>query len=221
MPVVSRGGRRRADVKLGCQPSKSSIMSGRRDQHDGHPPTRTEPTLGDLGQLDEPRASEVDGLPQVSVEPRHARPRATPPKRRKRRVGWLLPLLVLAVVIVGAGLWLNQNRLRDMVPRTDFNTVLMQAQQALDDGRLDGDDGTSARELFQAASALEPDSDSARDGLRQVGQALLAKADGALQARDLNLAAQHASVARELLGGGSDVDRLDRAIASADRKSVV
>ncbi|MHB1059873.1 MAG: tetratricopeptide repeat protein, partial [Rhodanobacter sp.] len=127
----------------------------------------------------------------------------------------LLPLLLLVAIVLAGALWLNQNRLRDLVPRTDFNTVLTQAQQALQDGRLDGQDGTSARELFQAAAALEPDNDRARDGLRQVGQAELSQADAALQAGNLTLATQQASVARELLGGGSDIDRLDRAINSA------
>jgi len=117
-------------------------------------------------------------------------------------------------------LWLNQNRLRSMLPRTDFNTVLTQAQQALQDGRLDGQDGTSARELFQAAAALEPDNDRAREGLRQVGQAELAQADAALQAGHLDQAAQQAAVARELLGGGSDIDRLDHAISSARASQV-
>lgn len=189
-------------------------MSGRRDQHDAHPPIRTEPTLGDLDRLDAPRAPAADGLPQVSVEPRHPHGRVAAPVRRKRRRGWLPLLLLVAIVLAGA-LWLNQNRLRDLVPRTDFNTVLTQAQQALQDGRLDGQDGTSARELFQAAAALEPDNDRARVGLRQVGQAELSQADAALQAGNLALAAQQASVARELLGGGSDIDRLDRAINSA------
>jgi tetratricopeptide (TPR) repeat protein len=190
-------------------------MSGRRDQHDVHPPIRTEPTLGDLDRLDVPRAPAADGLPQVSVEPRHPRGRAAAPVRRKRRRGWLLPLLLLVAIALAGALWLNQNRLRDLVPRTDFNMVLAQAQQALQDGRLDGQDGTSARELFQAAAALRPDNDRARDGLRQVGRAELAQADAALQAGNLTLATQQAGVARELLGGGSDIDRLDRAINSA------
>jgi tetratricopeptide (TPR) repeat protein len=190
-------------------------MSGRRDQHDVHPPIRTEPTLGDLDRLDVPRAPAADGLPQVSVEPRHPRGRAAAPVRRKRRRGWLLPVLLLVAIALAGALWLNQNRLRDLVPRTDFNMVLAQAQQALQDGRLDGQDGTSARELFQAAAALRPDNDRARDGLRQVGRAELAQADAALQAGNLTLATQQAGVARELLGGGSDIDRLDRAINSA------
>ncbi len=157
----------------------------------------------------------MDGLPQVSVEPRRPHAREAGSRRHRHRRGrGVLWLLLLALVAVGA-LWLNQNRLRGMLPRTDFNTVLVQAQQALQDGRLDGQDGTSARELFQAAAALEPDNDRARDGLRQVGQAMLAKADAALQAGQLGQAAQQATVARELLGGGSDIDRLDHAIASA------
>lgn len=192
-------------------------MSGRRDQHDAPPPTRTEPTLGDLDRLDAPRAPSGDGLPQVSVEPRHPRARTAAPTRRHRhsRRGWLVPLLLLLVVVAGTTLWLNQNRLRGMLPRTDFNTVLTQAQQALQDGRLDGQDGTSARELFQAAAALEPDNDRAREGLRQVGQAELAQADAALQAGHLDQATQQAAIARELLGGGGDIDRLDHAISNA------
>lgn len=194
-------------------------MSGRRDQHDAHPPTRTEPTLGDLDRLDAPRASSRDGLPQVSVEPRHPHARKGAPMRRRRR-GWLVPLLLLLVVAAAGALWLNQNRLRGMLPRTDFNTVLAQAQQALQDGRLDGQDGTSARELFQAAAALEPDNDRARTGLRQVGQAELAQADAALQAGHLDQATQQAAIARELLGGGSDIDRLDHAISVAHAAQV-
>ncbi|GAA0889728.1 hypothetical protein [Rhodanobacter soli] len=195
-------------------------MSGRRDQHDAHPPIRTEPTLGDLDRLDAPRAPAADGLPQVSVEPRRPHERATAPPRRKRRRGWVVPLLLLLAIAAVGTLWLSQNHLRGMLPRTDFNTVLTQAQQALQDGRLDGQDGTSARELFQAAAALEPDNDRARDGLREVGQATLAQADAALQAGQLGPAAQQAAVARELLGGGSDIDRLDRAIAGARARQV-
>ncbi|HEY1588948.1 MAG TPA: hypothetical protein VGG00_04360, partial [Rhodanobacter sp.] len=195
-------------------------MSGRRDQHDADAPRRTEPTLGDLDHLDAPRPPSGDGLPQVKVEPRHSRARAVSPPRRGGRRGWLVPLLLLLVIGLGTALWLNQNRLRGMLPRTDFNNVLGQAQQALQAGRLDGQDGTSARELFQAALALEPDNDRARAGLRQVGQAELSQADAALQAGQLAQATQQAATARELLGGGSDIDRLDQSIASARASQV-
>jgi hypothetical protein len=196
-------------------------MSGRRDPNDAKSRIRAEPTLGDLDHLDAPRAPLGDGLPNVVAEPRRSATRPEPPARRppsKRgnaRRGWIVPILLLLVIAVMAALWLNQSRLRGLVPRTDFNTVLVRAQKALQDGRLDGQDGTSARELFQAAAALEPDNDQARDGLRRVGHAELAQADASLQAGSLTLAAQQAAIARELLGGGSDIDHLEQAISEA------
>lgn len=194
-------------------------MSVRRDSHDAATHHRTEPTLGDLDHLDAPRNPGSDGLPHVTVEPRREhRPVAGTRRPGWRGRGWIGVVLVL-LVVVGV-LWFNQNRLRNLVPRTDLNNVLSQAQAALQQGHLDGQDGTSARELFQQAVALEPDNDRARDGLRQVGEAELSQADAALQAGDLARATQQAAVARELLGGGSDVDRLDSLISRARASQV-
>lgn len=191
-------------------------MSGRRDQHESDHRGRTEPTLGDLGQLDEPPrgAAPRDDLPSLNIEPRTARGGRPPAAPRRARRGWLVPVLVLVLIGLVGGAWIEQNRLRGLLPRTELNDVLGRAQQALAAGHLDGDDGTSARELFQAAVALEPDNDAARNGLHQVGMAEIAQADAALQAGQLDAAAQKAAVARELLGGGSDVDRLDQQIAA-------
>lgn len=200
-------------------------MSGRRDQQNPDSRGRTEPTLGSLDHLDEaPAAAPIDdGLPPLTVEPRSPRAprrrddvRSTRPSSR----GWLVPLLLLLVIAVGATAWINQNSLRSWLPRTELNDVLTRAQQALQSGHLDGQDGTSARELFQAAVVLQPDSDVARTGLRQVGQAELAQADAALQAGHVDQATQLAAVARNLLGGGADVDRLDQAIAAAGASKV-
>lgn len=190
-------------------------MSGRRDSNQG-PQGRTEPTLGNLDQLDAPAppAEFDDGLPKVTVDP--VRRRTAAPARtasaRRRRWPWVLLAVLLALLLA---LWFNQDRLRGLVPRTELNDVLTRAELALQDGHLDGNDGTSARELFQAARALEPDNDRARDGLRQVGMAELARADAAFQAGKLDQAEQTLNNARELLGGGSDVDRLAQAIAHA------
>lgn len=194
-------------------------MSGRRDQHEADPHRRTEPTLGDIDHLDSPRAPSSDGLPQVNVEARTGRPGipSQPPRKKPagNKRGWLLPVLLLVLIAVIATAWLNQGWLRGKLPNTELNDVLSRAQQALQAGHLDGQDGTSARELFQAAVALQPDNDRAADGLRQVGQAELAQADAALQAGHLDQAAQQAASARDLLGGGTDVDRLDAQIAQA------
>ena len=192
-------------------------MSGNRDPHDPGHNGRTEPKLGDLDHLDQPRSSAEpnDGLPRMNVEPGYRR--SAPPSRNKRKggPGWLVPLVIVVLLAVIAGLWFNQNRLRGLVPRTDFDDVLHRAQAALQQGHLDGTDGTSARELFEAARALEPDNDNARQGLNDVGRAEIARADAALQAGHLDEAEQALTNARELLGGGSDVDRLSQAIAKA------
>jgi tetratricopeptide (TPR) repeat protein len=190
-------------------------MSGHRDPHESGPPGRTEPTLGDLDQLDSPRArSPRDGLPAIAVEPRRRAAEPARPRRPRRR-GWLIPLLALVLLALLVLLWLNQGRLRALLPRTGFDDVLHRAQVALQEGRLDGNDGTSARELFEAARALEPDNDRALDGLHQVGEAEVARADAALKAGQLDQAEQALTAARELLGGGSEVDRLGQAIARA------
>lgn len=201
-------------------------MSGRKHQRDADARRRTEPTLGNLDQLDERRPPAADDLPVVVAETRRARtqePAPRPkPKQKPRRGGrsWLVVLFLLVLVVAAGVLWTQQDALRSWLPRTDFNDVLGRAQQALKAGHLDGHDGTSARELFQQAVALEPDNDRASDGLNEVGRAELSQADAALQSGQLSVAAQKAAVARELLGGGSDVDRLDRAISRAQAAQV-
>lgn len=192
-------------------------MSRNRDPNDpGYNGNgRTEPKLGNLDQLDRPHPpAPDDGLPPIKVEPAYRRG-ASAVKSPYKKPNWFL--IVLIVVLLGAigGLWFNQSRLRSLVPRTDFDNVLHRAQVALQQGHLDGTDGTSARELFEAARALEPDNDAARQGLNNVGRAEIARADAALQAGKIDEATQALTNARELLGGGSDVDRLTQAIAKA------
>lgn len=190
-------------------------MMSRKDAQ--RPKPRSEPTLGPLDTFDAPAPPMVaDGLPRVEGETRSRREAPTPPPTaRSGRIGWLVPAVLLLLIVLGTLLWLNQDALRGMLPRTQFNGVLARADAALQAGNLDGRDGTSARELYQAARALEPDSDRALDGLRRVGRAELVQADAQIGAGKLDDAAQSAAAARELLGGGSAVDRVDHAIADA------
>jgi tetratricopeptide (TPR) repeat protein len=191
-------------------------MSGRRDSNDHEPRGRTEPTLGRLDDLDKPSPPVDDGLPHFVVdEPRRRGASTPPPPRRERKRGWLIPVLVLVLIGAVTGLWLQQDRLRGLVPSTELNDVLSQANQALDAGKLDGTQGDSARELFEKARDQQPDSDQARDGLRRVGQAEIARADQALNAGHLDDAEAALNVARELLGGGSDVEQLGARLSQA------
>jgi tetratricopeptide (TPR) repeat protein len=192
-------------------------MSGNRDLNDpGYGSNgRTEPKLGNLDDLHRPAApAPVDELPKIKVEPEYRRGVTSARSPYKKR-NWFLPLLIAVLLAIIGGLWFNQTRLRSLVPRTDFDDVLHRAQVALQQGHLDGTDGTSARELFEAARGLEPDNDAARQGLNDVGRAEIGRADAALRAGNIAEATQALSNARELLGGGNDVDRLTQAIAKA------
>jgi tetratricopeptide (TPR) repeat protein len=196
-------------------------MSGNHDLNDpGYNGNgRTEPKLGNLDQLHRAHApAPDDGLPKIKVEPEYRRG-VSAGKSPYKKPNWFLPVLIVVLLAAIGGLWFNQGRLRSLVPRTDFDDVLHRAQVALQQGHLDGTDGTSARELFEAARALEPDNDAARQGLNDVGRAEIARADAALQAGRIEEASQALTQARELLGGGSDVDRLTQAIAKAQVSS--
>jgi tetratricopeptide (TPR) repeat protein len=193
-------------------------MSGRKDHHDQEHRGRTEPTLGRLDDLDRPAPPVDDGLPRIVVDDVRRRPPGSlPPSapKRPRKRGWLIPVLVLVLIGGVTGLWLQQDRLRSLVPATELNDILGQANQALAAGRLDGTAGDSARELFEKARDQQPDSDQARDGLRKVGLAEVARADAALNAGNLDEADASLNVARELLGGGSDVERLTQQLSQA------
>src|SRR5690606_16880264 len=108
------------------------------------------------------------------------------------------------------GAWRYQDDLRGLLPRTEFNDTLSRAQQALDADRLTSAQGDGARELFLAARAQDPDNDTARRGLDEVGRRLLERARAAIAADDPAAARSALDGARELLGGGADVEAMER-----------
>lgn len=172
----------------------------------GAPPPgeRAEPNLGRIDQI---VAALDDDAPRGN-----GRRRAKPQPRR----AWLPVALALGVVVLGFAAWHWQDRLRALLPRTEFNDTLSRAQRALDAGNLTGNQGDSARELFLAARAQDPDNDTARRGVDTVGRKLLERATAALQAGDAGAARSALEGARELLGGGSEVERLDAELKQAE-----
>ncbi len=131
-----------------------------------------------------------------------------------------IALLVLAREPLTEWLW----------PETRVQQLRADAPHALQVGELTRADGRGARELYEAALALDPDRADAREGLARVGRAALAKAEAALaQGRDaearrfLQLAreltvprAQTSAVARQLDQPTGDGTRLDQLLADAD-----
>ncbi|MGH8212490.1 MAG: tetratricopeptide repeat protein [Rhodanobacteraceae bacterium] len=204
-------------------------MSGRRDQTPD-PRLRTEPVLGDVDRLNEPPRID-DELPPFSAEPRHraARTDDLPPPftlepgRRPRmddwpprRSPWPWIAIVLALVVIGGGAWVwtHQNTLRDDLPRTQLNAVLARADSALAAGKLSGSPD-SARDQYEAALALDPDSEHAIAGLRNVGQAELKRAQEDIHANRLDEARTALEEARGLLGGGDEVAQTESALNKA------
>lgn len=172
---------------------------------------RAEPNLGRLDQLIGARDDDVMRADRVAPASRRA--------RKRRSLRGLVAFVVLALLAAAAVVaWNNQDSLRRLLPRTEFNDTLSRAQRALDAGRLSGNQGDSARELFLAARAQDQDNDIARRGIETVGQRLLERAAAALQRNDLTAARESLDAARELLGGGMEVDRLDQALKQSESR---
>jgi len=172
---------------------------------------RAEPNLGRLDQI-------VAALDDDAMRADRGGGSGQRPRSRSSRGGALATAAVLVVLLGAAATWHWQDRLRAWLPRTEFNDTLSRAQRALDAGKLSGNQGDSARELFLAARAQDPDNDIARRGLETVGRKLLERADAALRSGDLAAARQSLDGARELLGGGTDVERVDGALKQLEAR---
>ncbi|WHZ19605.1 MAG: hypothetical protein OJF55_001754 [Rhodanobacteraceae bacterium] len=188
-------------------------MNGRHDSSSREPLRRTEPVLGNLDQFD--TSAERRGLRGESPRPPFAaRGSRGDAPRRRRRVPWVPLIIVVLVVGIGAWAWTHQAMLRGLLPQTQLNTLLTRADTAYAAGNLSGSPD-SARDLYEAARALDPDNEQALNGLQKVGNAELAQARDALQRHDYSGARAALEEARSLLGGGAQVQAVDDALAKA------
>ena len=185
-------------------PSVQLAAAGGRD--------RAEPSLGRIDQI----VAAVDD--EVMRADRGAASSRRPARAHESHRGRAASILFVLLAGGAFAAWHYQDRLRQLLPRTEFNDTMSRAQRALDAGNLTGNQGDSARELFLAARAQDPDNDNARHGLETVGKQLVARAGAQLGQGDA--AAAHASLdtARELLGGGAELDRLDQALKQAESR---
>lgn len=206
-------GAARVDAMLGAAHHLWKIMSGRRELPPRDPRTRTEPVLGNLDQIDSPAPPprERDDLPSFATdEPRRARA-VTPPRQSHATLTWILGVLIAAIALGGAWVWSHQNAIRNDLPRTQLNALLAHADTALAQGKLYGSPD-SARDQYEAALALDPDSEHAIAGLRHVGNAALARARDDMEHGKSDDARTELEQARGLLGGGTEIVQLDAAL---------
>lgn len=142
--------------------------------------------------------------------------------------GW--HIAALAIAVIGLLLLVRQPISDWLWPETRIQQLRADAARALQAGELTRADGRGARELYEAALALDPDRADAREGLVRVGRAALARADAAMvRGRDadarrfLQLAvelkvpsAQTDTLARQLRQHPGNGDPIDLLLANAD-----
>ena len=133
---------------------------GTADEAGRLPDGRREPGLGDAGGLE--------------FEARGGGPRRPPPEDwLQRNWRWLAggaALLLVALLV------LRQPLAELMWPQKPAHEALAEADAALQRGHLSAADGSGARELYEAALAMDPDRPEPRQGLSRVALAALAQA---------------------------------------------
>ena len=141
-----------------------------------------------------------------------ARWRLAPPaaKRAARVLAVsLLVVLLIGLLLRGAiGEWLW--------PAQRAQQLQVQAQAALDAGRLSAADGSGARELFEAALALQPDQVEARAGLGRVAGAALAQAQAHADAGRIAHARIALRLANELQAPRVRLDAMERRLTDLE-----
>jgi len=150
------------------------------------------------------------GLPDHHADARADIPAAAGTTRRRRLMWayrpWLGWAAVAIVIVLGAMLLLRQPLSDRLWPQTRAQQLHSEAGLALGQGRLTAADGHGARELYEAALALDPDRADARAGLARVGYAALAQARLASAQRRYADAHRAVALASELAVPTAQVD---------------
>lgn len=136
-----------------------------------------------------------DGGVQADARRADAAVRATGRWRVLRRHGpWIAIVLAVFALLLA-----YRDPLADLLwPETRAQALLQRADAALAAGRLSSPDGSGARELYEAALALDPDRPDARGGLSLVGEAALTRARQSIAQRRFDDSRRHLALAAEL-----------------------
>lgn len=139
--------------------------------------------------------------------------RAPPRERdnglRVRRWGLRGAILVAAGLLLA--LVLGRQAMSEWLwPDTRAQSLREEATRALAEGRLSSADGHGARELFEAALALDPDRSDAREGLVKVGRVALDQAGQAIDGGHFDFARQRLDMARQLATPRDRVEAMAR-----------
>jgi tetratricopeptide (TPR) repeat protein len=126
-------------------------------------------------------------------------PRRDPASSHARRQRWTrIALAVAALAVLSALIVWRQPLSEWLWPDTRLQSLREQAARALAEGRLTSPDGRGARELYEAALALDPDRSDARTGLTRTGEAALQQARQAIDGGHFEFARGRLELARDL-----------------------
>jgi len=117
--------------------------------------------------------------------------------------GWDSPRawrsIAIGVAVLAVLLTLFRQPLANLLwPETRIQQLLDDGRRALRQGHLSAADGSGARELFEAAAALDPDRGDVRDALAATGRQALEQARQRLAAGDAPAAREALELARQL-----------------------
>jgi tetratricopeptide (TPR) repeat protein len=189
-------------------------MNDRNDASSRDNPRRTEPRLGNLDHVDTSGVRRTTMRADPADRPPFTASTRRPNTQRKRfRAPWLVLVIVAVLAVAGGWAFTHRATLSGLLPQTQLNSLLTRADKAYAEGKLTGPG--SARELYGAARALDPDNEQALTGLQNVGHSELVRAQAALTQGDYASARTSLEEARSLLGGGADVTAVDQALAKA------
>jgi tetratricopeptide (TPR) repeat protein len=133
---------------------------------------------------------------------------------------WFAPAVLGVLLLVTLLLAYRQPLADRLWPNTRAEALRTQAAQALAQGRLSAPDGRGARELYQAALAIDPDRNDARVGLARVGEAALARARQALADGRFTEAHQQLQLARELSVPRTQADAVAAELRNRESKQI-
>jgi len=130
------------------------------------------------------------------------------------RTRWPLWAGIAVAALVVLVITFRQPLADRIYPENRIQALQQQAAQAMAQGRLTAADGSGARELYEAALALDPDRNGAMQGLVRVAEAAMAQARAAVTRNSFRDAHGALQLARELSAPRSKTD----AIATALRR---
>lgn len=137
------------------------------------------------------------------------RERRTTTTAQRRRPRWPWILAGIALVLAGLFVLAARGPLGERLwPEAEAETLRRQADAALARGHLTAVDGSGARELYEAAMAIDPDRAESRAGLSRVADAALRRAGRELAQGDLDAAGRSLALARSLSAPRAGTDAL-------------